>query len=63
MRTEQLLLELDWGREPWNGYSPRVLTTGYSVRINAKAARLEEIADRSDPAQLTFFLQGKSDGS
>ncbi len=62
---EQLQLALDWGKEPWNGQSPRVLTTGYSLRKLTQAARQEAIvcAGFTDPHQWTLFLKGKTDGS
>ena len=65
---EQLLLALDWGKEPWQGRTPRSLT---------KIARGTCVVDKSevgwpsreaqcfgtDPAQFTLFLKGKSDGT
>jgi len=53
-------MALEWGREPWDGRRPRVLTTGYSYRRFAKAARPEDKIYVADPAQFTFFLKGKS---
>jgi len=60
---EQLTLCLDWGREPWSGQSPRMLTTHYSPRKLPEAARPEDQIEWCDPAQYTLFLKGKSDGS
>jgi len=66
---EQLSLALDWGREPWAGKSPRTLTKGFRVAScvvdNSVVGCPSREADRFgvDPAQLMFFLQGKSDGT
>ena len=69
VNSEQLELLLDWGVEPWNGFTPRSL-----VKANApggrlpnvdKSRRLPEAARRMtlvDPAQLTLFLKGNSNG-
>ena len=67
MDPQQLVLALDWGREPWGGVSPRHLTRGscgvdnFLVRCPSREA-IEDCAFR-DPAQFTLFLQGKSDGT
>ncbi len=71
VNSEQLQLQMDWGREPWNGFRPRSLTRGWRLwktllRDADFRSKLPESArtDASgDPAQLTLFLKGKSDGS
>ena len=66
VNSEQLLLGLDWGREPWRGLRPRCLTKGYlrdvdNFRTIAKPARADDFSEFCpDPAQWTLFLQGKS---
>ena len=62
MDERQYSLPLDWGREPWNGVSPRMLTTPYLNDKLPEAARPDDQIDWCDPAQLIFFLQGKSNG-
>ena len=65
MFGEQLVLDLDWGVEPWHGVSPRYLTKGSCVVDNSVVRSASREAQRfdADPAQLIFFLKGKSDGS
>jgi len=62
---DQLALALDWGSEPWSGYSPRYLTKGSCVVDKSEVGCPSREAQRigTDPAQLTLFLEGKSDGS
>ncbi len=62
---EQLELDLDWGREPWYGVSPRYLTRGASVVDNSEISCASREAQRfgADPAQLTMFLKGTPNGS
>ena len=61
---EQLQLDLDWGKEPWEGVSPRHLTRGSCVVDNSVVrCTSREALGMFDPAQLTLFLQGKSDGT
>ena len=63
---EQLLLELDWGREPWNGVSPRHLTRGSCVvdKSDVKSESREAGRFDVDPAQYMIFLKGSpSNGS
>ena len=50
--SEQLQLDLDWGREPWQGISPRYLTRAPLKRTLSKPATVDEIY--MDPAQLMF---------
>jgi len=63
---EQLSLDLDWGREPWNGVSPRYLTSvDNSLRLSEPATVDDEF---TDPAQLRFWVpqilqQENQDGS
>ena len=65
----QLELALDWGSEPWQGRTPRSLTKvgrGASCVVDKSEVGCpsrEAHWIRPDAAQLTFFLQGKSDGS
>ncbi len=65
----QLLLELDWGSEPWAGRTPRSLTKvarGVSCVVDKSEVGCpsrEAFRIATDPAQWTFFLKGKSDGS
>ncbi len=63
--SSQLELELDWGVEPWRGVSPRHLTRGSCVVDKSDVGCQSREAHRfgPDPAQLTLFLKGKSDGS
>ncbi len=65
LTSDQLSLALDWGREPWEGYAPRYLTKGACVVDNSEVGCPSREAQRfgTDPAQLTLFLQGRSDGS
>ncbi len=59
--SEQLELGLDWSSYPWEGYSPRWLCNVEKSRTFAKPATVDE--EFTDPAQLTVFLKGRSDGS
>ena len=64
-RLEQLEFELDWGTEPWAGVSPRHLTRGSCVvdksAVECKSREaIDESASGGDPAQLVFFLKGRS---
>jgi len=57
--SEQLQLALDWGREPWNGWSPRMLTTSrkkFKLPEPAREPNLPEAV--TDPHQLAIFLKG-----
>ena len=62
LHGEQLVLELDWGREPWEGVSPRHLARGscgvdnFDVKSESGDANGSDV----DPAQFTLFLEGKS---
>ena len=66
---EQLVLALDWGQEPWAGCSPRSLTKvarGASCVVDNSVVGCQSREARwlgPDPAQLTLFLKGKSDGT
>ena len=62
---DQLSLDLDWGKEPWQGQSPRSLTKAlvaaggvdnFVVRCPSREAQRFD----PDPAQFTLFLKGKS---
>ena len=64
--SDQLLLDLDWGREPWHGFTPRALTSGYlrfvdKSRMFAKPATVAE--EFTDPAQLMISIHGEPNGS
>ena len=67
---EQFTLELDWGREPWGGVSPRALTyaarTGIGTCVvdnfDVQSPGREAKENLATAAQIIFFLQGKSDG-
>jgi len=65
LAQDQLLLPLDWGREPWHGVSPRYLTRGSCVVDNSVVGcpSREALWIGPDPAQLTFYLKGRSDGT
>ena len=58
-QVEQLSLELDWGREPWAGRSPRTLTRGF-LRVDNYDRKMQgrEAEAFVDAAQWTMFLQG-----
>ena len=64
--SDQLELELDWGREPWNGYRPRALTKVSLLRYVDNFRTIGEGASRDardvDGAQFMCFLKGISDG-
>ncbi len=62
---EQLSLALDWGREPWEGVSPRYLTKGSCIVDNSVVGcpSREALESYVDPRQLTAFLKGTSYGS
>jgi len=63
---DQLTLALEWGREPWGGWSPRSLTKGAGVVDNSVVGCPSREAQRFDvdPAQFTAFLKGTpSDGT
>ena len=64
-RGEQLELPLDWGREPWGGRSPRVLTRGSCVVDKSAVRCRSREAQRSDadPAQYTMFLSSSRENS
>jgi len=62
---EQLELALEWGREPWKGQSPRVLTRGFRVRLHrtcvvdkSEVSWASREAQRfgMDPAQYMCFI-------
>ena len=61
---DQLLLGLDFSKEPWNGYSPRWLRNHLrGVEKSRKFAKPATVDERfTDPAQLSLFLKGRSDG-
>ena len=65
--SDQLELDLDWGREPWHGCRPRSLTKGRLLRDVDNFRKMSEGASRYgdyvDGAQLTLFLKGRSDGT
>jgi len=65
LHGDQLVLDLDWVREPWDGVSPRHLTRGSCVVDKSEVGCPSREAQRfgPDPAQLTLFLQGRSDGT
>ncbi len=56
---DQLELALDWGEEPWSGFSPRSLSRGY-LRDVDKSDTLAEAARRidlfRDPHQLQLWV-------
>jgi len=62
---EQLQLALDWGREPWNGVSPRCLTKSVLKRTLPRPRGYNEIlhAPFEDPEQIELRLKGGSNGS
>jgi len=66
---KQLVFELDWGKEPWEGRSPRSLTRGscvvdnFSVLCPSREAHIASGRQVPDPHQLTLFLEGKSYGT
>ena len=66
---DQLILPLDWGKEPWSGVSPRYVTRGIRDRLRLWITRstLPEPARADgfypDPAQLNLYIHGESDGS
>jgi len=51
---EQLELELDWGREPWQGRTPRSLCNVDKSVTLPKPARVD--AFFTDPAQLQLWV-------
>ncbi len=55
---DQRLLELDWGKEPWAGVSPRYLTRGSCVVDNSEVGCPSREAQRigTDPAQLLLCI-------
>jgi len=59
-RGEQLELALEWGKEPWEGRSPRSLTRGSCVVDNSDVECESREAQRiaMDPAQWKIFLKG-----
>ena len=50
---DQLLLELDWGREPWQGRSPRLLTKAGLALFSRQKPPCHEVF--FDPEQLEFW--------
>ena len=56
---DQLLLDLDWGREPWSGLRPRCLTRRYLQDVD-KSDTLSEPAtvneSFTDPAQYQMLI-------
>jgi len=63
---DQLVLPLEWGREPWEGWSPRSLTAGACVVDNSVVGCPSREAQRydPDPAQYTCYISdGATDGS
>ena len=72
---EQLELELDWGRQPWSGASPRALaqeivearifryvrTCGVDKSEVGCPSR-EALRFGPDPAQFTAYLKGNPNG-
>ena len=67
--SDQLVLCLDWGKEPWAGWSPRSLTKvarGASCVVDKSEVSCpsrEALRIGPDPAQFILYLKGKSDGS
>ena len=62
MISEQLTLELHWGRELWDGWRPRFLTKGSQLlSFRVGTGPLSGIATR-DPLQLALFPEEKSYG-
>ncbi len=57
---DQLSLPLDWGREPWDGYAPRYLTSVDNLLRFCEPAT--ETLIITDPAQTTLFLKGNPYG-
>jgi len=55
----QLSFCLDWGREPWQGYAPRVLTTHEKGPRFSEPATVEE--NFTDPAQVEMWVRGPED--
>ena len=61
---EQLEVELDWGKTPWQGRSPRSLTRvarGATCAVDnfeVEWASREADEDYTDAAQFTMFLKG-----
>ncbi len=55
---EQLKLELDWGREPWSGVSPRHLTRGSCVvdKSEVGCPSREALRFAVNPAQLQLCI-------
>ncbi len=57
--SRQLVLELDWGREPWAGLRPRCLTREYLRNVD-NSDTLPEAARRMvqyrDPHQLQLCV-------
>jgi len=64
MFGEQLEMDLEDVRVciPWDGQSPRMLTTGYKLRRFSEAARRKrlraEALEVRSPLQWTLFLEG-----
>ena len=57
--VEQLELQLDWGKEPWSGRSPRSLTRGNNVDKSGVSSGSREAGRfETDPAQTLIFLKG-----
>ena len=67
MISDQLILALDWGKEPWGGVSPRHLTRGSCVVdksvVRCGSREATEILELVDPAQYAIFLKGSPNGS
>ncbi len=50
----QLVLALDWGREPWQGRTPRSLT-GAGIRLFSRREVAEPVRFSSDPLQMELW--------
>jgi len=57
---DQLEFDLDWGKEPWQGRSPRSLSKGACVVDNSVVGCPSREAQRFGPfpAQFTLFVSG-----
>ena len=59
----QYLLELDWGTEPWEGYSPRSLCRGLTRVLSLQRERGENMSDTVAPVQFEMFAAATRVGS
>ena len=60
---EQWSLDLDWGRTPWQGRTPRSLTKvalAACGKLPYVVEAREGSEDFTDPAQYLLFLKGRS---